>query len=191
MVLDAPKRNGTPDPFLLSVAAHDIKVFDVTDQDSVPVAIDHSIDVWSANGVPVVAEQVFTGGPPWNRVGATVVPGATLEATQWLFASGGVSPRRSEQLVLRNPGRRIVTADVRTLTDDPGRRQPELTRIVVPSGGRTTVRLDALKRPDLGVHVVASGPIVAERAVYLRGRPGIAFGMGVPLAGHARVVADG
>ncbi len=187
VVLDSPRRNGELDPFPMSIPPHDVKVLDLTDQDTMPDDVDHSITVRSRNGVPVVAEQILMSGDPSERVGATMGAGSTLEAARWLFASGGVTSRTSEQLVVQNLSGRRVSVDVRVLGGFPLLDDPRLRGIEVPGNGRTTIDLDRLRRPTLPVELRGSGPIVAQRAVYRIGRPGISIALGVPLPEGARV----
>lgn len=187
ITLDNPKRNGQLDPLPISIPAGAVKALDLTDQDTVPVNVDHSLTLRSTNGVAVVAEQVLTGGKPWNHIGSSLGPGSPIEATTWLFASGGVSADTSEQLVVQNLSGGPVTLDVVVLAGDKPVRDPELTGITVPGNGRTTIRLDRLQRPSLPVELRASAPVVAARAVYRTGRPGISISLGVPLPEGARI----
>jgi len=182
VTLDDPVRNGRLDPFPLSVPAGQVRVFDVTDQDTVPDAVDHSFLVRSTNGVGVVAEQVLTGGAPWPRVGVAAVAGSPLGATRWLFAAGGVSKITSELLVLQNLTGRALTCRVQVLAGSVPIAARALSGIRLPAAGRVTVRLDGLRRKALPLLVEASGPIVAERTTYLSKRPGLSFSMGVPLS---------
>lgn len=185
--LDDPRRNGQLDPLPISIPAGDVKTLDVTDQDTVPSNVDHSITVRSTNGVPVVAEQVFTGAKPWKHVGASLGSGSPLEARTWLFAAGGVAADTSEQLVVENLSGRGVTVDVTVLAGAKRVTDPKLRGITVPGSGRNTIRLDRLQLPSLPVELRASGPVVVARAVYRTGRPGISISLGVPLPEGARV----
>ncbi len=185
LTLDDPTRNGRLDPLPLTVPAHDVKVVDVTGRDTVPDDVGHSITVRSTNGVPVIAERVLTGGKPWRRVGATMSPGVPLEATTWLFAAGGVTSGTTEQLVVQNLSGRQLTADVVVLEGSTS-GAPALRHIEVPALGRTTIVLDALRRPNLPVELRASAPVVVERAIYHKGRIGISIAPGVPLPDGAR-----
>ncbi len=187
ITLDDPSRNGRLDPIPLSIPPGDVKVLDVTDQATVPDNVDHSISVRSTNRVAVVADQLLTGGAPWNHLDASIGPGSPLEARTWLFASGGVTPDTSEQLVVQNLSGQPVTVEVTVLGGTRPLNDQKLRNIAVPGDGRVTVSLDRLKRPSLPVELRASGPVVAMRAVYRTGRRGLSIALGVPLPEGARV----
>lgn len=185
ITLDDPARNGELDPIALTVPAHDVKVFDVTDQATVPESVAHSITVRSADGVPIVAERLLTGGPPWSRSGSSMGPGSTLAATTWLFAAGGVSPATTEQVVVQNLSGRPASVDV-TILDGSVHSVPQIRGVEVPGGGRRTIVVDSSRRSSLALEVRSSSPVVVERAIYHSDQVGISVGPGVPLPGGAQ-----
>lgn len=188
VTLDDPVRNGRLDPFPVPLPAHDVKVFDVTAQDTVPDNVGHSITVHSSDGVPVVAEQVFFGGPPWSHRGAVLTTGSALEAKRWLFASGDARRDTTDEVVVQNLSGRTIQVGVTVLGRADTVTDRRLAGIEVAALGRKTIRLDPLNGPNLAVELRASEPVVAARALYRNGQPGVSISVGVPLPDGARVL---
>jgi hypothetical protein len=185
VALDDPRRNGRPDPLSVSVPAGGVTDVDLSTGDPVPPRVGHSVVVRSAHGVGVVAELVLARNAPGRR-GVASVFGSTIEARSWVLATGAPPATAVDQLVLQNLGSRSVPADIEVLA---GSRLAPLRNgspVVVPAGGRVTVALADLAGTDQAVRVRSPEPLVAERAVYRRGRPGIAFALGVAAPEGAR-----
>jgi hypothetical protein len=112
---------------------------------------------------------MYHSGPRLFEAGAAAAA-AAAPAVTWYFAEGATGPYFDEFLLLANPGQASVTATVHYLLPEGGviTRQHE-----VPAGTRRTVWVDledpALADTAVSMHVDASGPIVAERAMWWPG----------------------
>ena len=122
------------------------------------------------DGTPIVVERAMYRSGPRHFEAGTAVSAAPAPAASWYFAEGATGPYFDEFLLLANPGQTSVTATVNYLLPD-GR---VITRPHdVPGGTRRTVWVDyedpALADTAVSMHVEATGPIVAERAMWWPG----------------------
>jgi hypothetical protein len=113
---------------------------------------------------------------------------STLPAASatWYLAEGSVSAVFDLFYLLINPGRGPVSATVTYL--QPGGGAPVTRTYQLPAASRTTVYVNAdtaLGTGDRSAAVTATGPIVVERAMYLRSRDGAWLG-GTASAGVAQ-----
>ena len=122
------------------------------------------------DGTPIVVERaMYRSGPRLFEAGAAVTA-APAPAANWHFAEGATGAYFDEFLLLANPGQISVTATVYYLLPDGGviTRQHD-----VPAGTRRTVWVDdedpALADTAVSMRLEASGPIVAERAMWWPG----------------------
>ncbi len=194
VALADPARNGTLDPFPVTVPAGEIEVFDVDRIESIPVGVTHSITVRSENGVPIVLEKTLAAaGRDVSYTGVAGSTGSPVAASRWAFASGPEPGVESGRVVVTNPGDEAVDVDLTFVGDgaagaagafslEPGARREVLFEDLVE--GRTTLLVDA------------DGPIVAERRAFRDARlaaaaaedpddvdhgPGLTTTLGVPL----------
>ena len=73
--LDDPRRNGTLDPFELTIEPRDVQVLDLTAQGTIP-DVGFSVTARSVNGQPIYAELTYDGGSPAEDKGLAATPGA-------------------------------------------------------------------------------------------------------------------
>ncbi len=191
--LDDPATNGVPEPFEVTLAPRRYAIVDLHEPDveeaegvarRIPDGVGHSILVRSLNGVPVVAERVFTRSDSVLNVGVSAVLGSPIAAPRWLLVAGGVSEERSEYLALFNAQPDVdITFTVSRLADGELVPIEELEEVPLAAGSRRSLRLGSYVDAEvLPLVVTATGPVVVERALYrFRGR-GISFAMGIPLA---------
>jgi uncharacterized repeat protein (TIGR03803 family) len=134
-------------------------------ESDLPIGVDRRME-WDATGY-----------------GSTLETGIVAPSTTWYFAEGSTSGDFALFYLLQNPQATAVTATVRFLR--PSGAPIERT-FTLPAASRTTIPVDdlgaALASTDLSATVAASGPIVAERAMYLS-RNGVAFSAGHESAG--------
>lgn len=182
--LDDPARDGTIEPFEVSVAPRGTSVLDLDGEDRVPEELAHAVEVQSVNGVGVVAERLVVGDEPYVGRGVALTPGATATAERWVFAIGRATDRIDERLILQNPDRRPVAVRISALA---GGRVPIVSDeastepFTVPAGGRLAVRLSRLvDRDALSLLIEADAPVVAERLLHRHER-GTSHAIGVPL----------
>ncbi len=188
--LDDPPTNGVPEPFELTIPPRRYSIVDLHEPGvestpeapkRIPDGVNHSMLVRSLNGVPVVAERVFTRSDADN-VGVGAVLGSPVAAPSWLLVAGGVTRDRTEHIaVLNATADAEVTFRVRGLVDGELVPIPGLDDLVLAPGGRTSIVIGRYSRVDaLPLVVTATGPVVVERGLYrARGR-GISFAMGIP-----------
>ncbi|HEX2040383.1 MAG TPA: DUF5719 family protein [Acidimicrobiales bacterium] len=173
---------GAAEPFELTVPPRERVTVVSNDEARVPKGVGHSAVVRSINGVPVVAERSVAAAPPSDRLGREDVRGARRTARQWAFAVGSASPSRDEWIVVHNPGPVDATFDVTGLADGQPLAIEGLQGVKLPAGRRVALRLgERVQRDVLPVVVRADRPVVAERALFAVGGPGLAGSVGIPL----------
>ena len=177
--LDDPRRNGTLDPFELTIEPRDVQVLDLTAQGTVP-DVGFSVTARSVNGQPVYAELTYDGGSPSEDKGLAATPGAPAAATLVALRRRGErglhdrtgqrpQPRRHH----RHPHRRAAPPE----RPQQGRR---LTGTRVAPGSGPCSSLPKAGAGDLVLLVSADQPIVAQATMVRRPR-GLSTSMGVPL----------
>jgi hypothetical protein len=194
IVLDDPETNGIPESIDLSLPPGTHQVVDINADGRVPAGVAHSSIVRSANGVPIVAERVlFASGE--SRRGIAVTTGSPVEAEQWSFAAGAVTPTDDQFLVLVNLDPQIIAEiDVTAVVD--GRLVPvaDLQGIELGGSERLAIRIGEHinNRPALPLVVTSTEPIVVERGLYEVGEDerGISNAIGVPSPDGMRMPVD-
>jgi uncharacterized repeat protein (TIGR03803 family) len=140
--------------------------FSTVVESSVPIAVDRTM-TWDISGYGS------------HRETARVAP-----ATSWYFAEGSTSGEFALFYLLQNPQDSVVTATVRYLR--PLGLPPIVKSYTLPALSRTTIVVDAegaeLASTDVSAAITATGPIIAERAMY-RDRSGQPFAAGHASAG--------
>jgi hypothetical protein len=189
--LDDPAKNGTPEPFELTISPGRYAIVNLQDEDRISKDVGHASFVRSLNGVPIVAARAVgaTTGSTRRGVGATL--GSPVASPTWYFPGGGPTADRDEFLTLLNfSDQHPVTYTVTGLANGQALPIEGLQKIVLRAGARVSIRLgDHVQRPDLAVMVTATGPIVAERGLYKVGGGGLSQAMGIPSADGAVVPA--
>jgi uncharacterized repeat protein (TIGR01451 family) len=124
----------------------------------------------STDGTPIVVERaMYRSGPRMFEAGAAVTA-APAPVSRWYFGEGATGPYFDMFLLMANPGAISLTATVQYLLPDGG---VIVRRHDLPAGSRRTVWVDfedpQLADTAVGMVVDASGPIVAERAMWWPG----------------------
>jgi hypothetical protein len=176
-----PTEGDAPEPRDVTVPPGGQVVLESDEEEAGIVAdVAHASTLRSLNGVPFVAERELDVRSTTRR-GWSSVPGSPVTARHWAFAVGEASSSVDEWIVVQNPGPRKLRFSVAALASF--RRLPieGLQDIEVPPAGRVAVRLgDHLQRGPLPILVEATGPVVAERDLYLLDQIGITTSIGIP-----------
>ena len=194
LVLDDPEKNGIPESVDLSLPPGTHQVVDLNADGRVPAGVAHSGIVRSANGVPIVAERVLSASGETRR-GIGVTTGSPVEAEQWSFAAGAVSPTQDEFLVLVNLDPQILAeVDVAAVLNGQLVPVADLQGIELGGSERLAIRVGEHinNRPALPLVVTSTEPIVVERGLYEVGEDvrGISNAIGVPSPEGMRMPAD-
>lgn len=127
---------------------------------------------------PLVAERaMYRDGPAQVFAAGSVVSGVSTPGTTWLFAEGATGAFFDTYLLLANPGDTPVTVDAEfILAYVPGNIDtafPIARQYVLAPRSRRTIWVreedPLLRDTQVGVRVMASGPIVAERSMWWPG----------------------
>jgi hypothetical protein len=190
--LDDPDKNGTPEPFELTVAPGRYSIIDLDKEDRIPADVGHSTIARSLNGVPIIAERVVSAGGNAKRQGVGATLGSPVGARTWYFPGGGTSAERDEYVTLFNTSSTAtVTFSVSGLAGGQQLAIEGLQDLRLVPGGRTVIRLgDHVQREDLALLITADGAVVAERGLYRVGGDGLSQAIGIPLADDHIVVPD-
>lgn len=123
---------------------------------------------------PVLAERAMywsgSGAPPASSVGGHAGWGTPSPSSRWSLAEGSTAWGLWEFVLLHNPMPSDVSVllEFQTETGPAGRIE-----LRIPGGSRRTVAVnDYVPNSDLSVDVRATGPVVAERAMYTRSSEG-------------------
>lgn len=187
--LDDPETNGVPEAFELTVQPGRYAIVDLDKEERIPHRVGHHILVRSANGRPVVAEQVVAGLEGAGRRGVGSTLGSPLGAPTWYLPGGGTTPERDEFLTVINlSDEDEVTYGVTALASGQELAVSGLQDLTLAPGGRAVLRLgDHIAREDLPLMLTGTGPIVVERTLYRPDGQGISQAMGIPLAAGTEV----
>ena len=172
---------GSAEPFELTVPAADRVTLTFNDEARIPKGVGHAVTVRSLNGVDVVATRVVEAAGS-SRSGRADTLGARRAANRWLFAAGGTSQTVEEWVVVYNPGPGPASVSLAGLADARELTPERLQGVTIEPGRRRAFRIgEHLRRTPLPIVVTSTSPVMAERAVYTAGRPGLSAAMGVIL----------
>jgi hypothetical protein len=122
--------------------------------------------VVESDGPVVVDRRMAWGGGGYGAHGESAV---TSAQAGWYFAEGATGGPFDLFYLLQNPANAAVTVDVTYL--QPAGGAPILRNYTLPPRSRTTIHVDevapALAAADVSASIVASQPIIAERAMYV------------------------
>lgn len=194
--LDDPQRNGTLEPFPVTVPPGELSVFDVDSIETIPAGVTHSITVRSENDVPVIAERTLAAAgetAPYTDTASST--GSPLSSERWAFATGPADDEAG-RYVVANPGTEPVEVTLTafgdgedepievTVVDEDGNEDGVATFTLEP-GARREVPVDGLDEDRRSVEVVATGPVVAERRLFFSSTEEVGRGtstaLGIPL----------
>jgi len=168
------------EPFQVVVAPRNRLTVAFGNDSRVPRGVAHGTVVFSANGVPFVAERVMTASPASGHTGLADSMGSARSSTRWVFVAGAVNEFQDEWIVLLNPG--AVPARVSVGAFGTGTAAPVegLSSVDVAAGGRVALRIgDHLMGGVVALDLSSSAPVVAERALFRLGTSGISGTIGI------------
>lgn len=173
---------GDAEPFELTVPARGRVEVVSHAEDRLPKGMGRSAVVESLDGVGVVAERSNTTAPGASRAGRVDLLGSPRTARSWLFAFGAATPTADEWVIVYNPGPAAAKVGITALAGGNPVPVEGLQSVFVAPGRRWVVRVgEHIQRDVLPLLVRSDTPVVAERAVYVVGGPGISDDVGVPL----------
>jgi hypothetical protein len=178
---------GSAEPFPLTVPPFDRVSLEVDKQQRIPPGVGQAWVLTSTNDVPVVAERVIEAGPPGPHTGVGDTFGTPRPATGWVFPAGSAGPGADEWLVLFNPS--DAPARVSLTASGLGQPQP-LPVVALAAGSRRAIEISTeLPKGIVVLEVTSTVPIVAERAQFVLGGPGMSDSTGIlaatpPEVGH-------
>ena len=173
---------GEAEPFELIVPPLGRIALALNQESRVPKGVAHSTTVRSLNGEPVVALRTVEAVAPSPRSGRADTLGARRPATRWAFAAGGTSEQSDEWVVVQNPGTNPASVSFTGLAAGQALPLEGLQGVSIPPGRRRAFRIgDHVRRAPLPLLLRSTGPVVAERALYNVGRPGLSATVGIVL----------
>lgn len=161
VALADPDRNGTLEPFPVTVPPGELALFEVDQIEQIPVGVTHSITVRSENDVPIVVQkQLAAAGSEVAYTGVAGSTGAPVAAGRWAFASGPEPGVEAGRVVVVNPGDEAVDVDLTFVGDGSAAGAGAFT---LEPGARREVLFEDLVEGRTSLLIDASGPVVAER----------------------------
>ncbi len=188
--LTDPGRNGSLDPFTVTLASRSFQVVDFDGEDRVPPGVDHAVVVAAPGGEPLVVERLLVTEDPFASTGTAASTGVPLVAPRWVFASGSSRDLiQVERIAVQNPSGRPVRVRVEAFSTGSSSLDPieGLPPVTIGPYGHVQLRLSAApEEANLSVLVTADGPVAAERADFSVGTLGVSTAPGIPLASGLR-----
>jgi hypothetical protein len=181
VALEVNLDEGVAEPFEIRVPAEDRVTITLNDEARIPKGIGHSAAVRSGNDVPVAVTRSVEGTVA-GRAGRADMVGARRGSRRWLFAAGAATPTVDEVVVVHNAGTEPASVSLSALVGQAAPLAP-FQGVTIEPGRRQGFRIaEALRRAPLPVMVTATSEVVAERGVYVSGRPaGLSAVIGIPL----------
>ncbi len=181
VALEVNLDEGVAEPFEIRVPAGDRVTITFNDEARIPKGVGHSTTVRSANGVPIAATRTVEAALP-TRTGRADTLGARRASKRWLFPAGGATQTIDEVVVVQNTGTQVASVSLAGLAAGQEVPLAQFQGVPIEPGRRQAFRIaDALRRAPLPVVVNATSEVVAERAIYVTGRPGLSAVVGIPL----------
>ncbi len=181
VALEVNLDEGVAEPFEIRVPAGDRVTITFNDEPRVPKGVGHSTTVRSINEVPVAVTRSVEADAS-SRSGRADTLGARRAAKRWLFPAGGTTATIDEVITVQNAGTQPASVSLAGLAGGQEVPFPQFQGVTIEPGRRQAFRIgEALRRAPLPVAVNATSEVVAERAVYVNGRPGLSAVVGIPL----------
>lgn len=123
--------------------------------------------------VPIVAERVM-----YHNADGGVVPGARAPSTIWYFANGNTGKGYREYIAMENPNHAPVQVAIHIL---PTHHRAFTVRKTIPPTARMTLKVNKYVKKDAeGVILTSSGPIVANRSIFIKHGTTTKIGVNAP-----------
>ena len=139
---------------------------------AVPELVGRSFSIVVDATQPIIAERAMYFGTARLFDGGHESTGVPSGAQSWFLAEGATGPFFETFILIGNPNPAAATAVVTFLTDSG---QTVVRNKTIPANGRLTINIEAedplLANAAVSTAVVASQPVVVERAMYWPGPP--------------------
>jgi hypothetical protein len=137
-----------------------------------PELVGRSFSIVVDSTLPIIAERAMYFGSARLFDGGHESSGVSEGAQVWFLAEGATGPFFETFILIGNPNSTAANVDVTFLTD---RGDSVVRSKTVPANGRLTINIEAedpgLANVTVSTAVVASQPVVVERAMYWPGPP--------------------
>lgn len=155
---------------------------------------DVSVRLATRSGPGVIAERpmYFAGDPGTGYVdGGHAAVGVTVPRNNWYLAEGYVAPGWAEYVTILNPSSEAAATVQASYVFSSG--APLVKPYTIQPNSRKTLAVGTEISPKSGdvsisLGVTGGPPVIAERAVYFRGDPGLGVGL---TGGHVHAGAPG
>ena len=138
----------------------------------IPELVGRSFSIVVDATTPIIAERAMYFGTARLFDGGHESTGAPAGAQAWFLAEGATGPFFETFVLIGNPNPADATVVVTFLTDGG---QTVVRNTTVPANGRLTINIESedpiLANAAVSTAVVASQPVVVERAMYWPGPP--------------------
>lgn len=190
--LDEPETNGVPESIDVSLPPRSHQTIDLTEEMGIPLDVGHVSIVRSANGVPIVAEQVQLSEGATRR-GISVTTGSPVDAEAWTFAAGAANSSNDYFLSITNLDPQVLAkVDVSVISEGQLIPVADLQGVEIGPEQRLSFRLgEKIQRDELALVVTSTEPVVVQRGWYQIGdERGINATVGVPSLAGLRLLVD-
>ena len=137
-----------------------------------PELVGRSFSIVVDSTLPIIAERAMYFGIARLFDGGHESAGVSEGAQAWFLAEGATGPFFETFILIGNPNPAAASVEVTFLTD---RGDSVVRSKTVPANGRLTINIEAedpgLANVTVSTAVVASQPVVVERAMYWPGPP--------------------
>ena len=138
----------------------------------IPELVGRSFSIVVDATTPIIAERAMYFGTARIFDGGHESTGVAAGAQSWFLAEGATGPFFETFVLIGNPNPAAATVVVTFLTDGG---QTVVRNTTVPANGRLTINIESedpiLANAAVSTAVVASQPVVVERAMYWPGPP--------------------
>lgn len=174
---------GAADPFDMTVPPDDAVSLRVDQQARIPPGIGQAWVLTSTNGVPVVGERVIVSVPPAAHTGIGDTMGSPRLSRRWVFPAGSAIDNADEWIVIFNPGgRRARVSFMASGTGAPHLLGGPGGMVLAPGTRRALEIRTVYPQGIVVVEVRSDVPVVAERAQFNVGSPGLSDTVGIAAA---------
>jgi Ca2+-binding RTX toxin-like protein len=137
-----------------------------------PELVGRSFSIVAESTLPIIVERAMYFGTARLFDGGHESAGVPQGAQAWFLAEGATGPFFETFILIGNPNPDAATVEVTFLTDHG---ESVVRSRTVPANGRSTINIEAedpiLANAAVSTAVVASQPVVVERAMYWPGPP--------------------
>ncbi|MCX7619697.1 MAG: DUF5719 family protein [Acidimicrobiales bacterium] len=174
------------EPYDAGVRSGQYKEMSVLADERLPRGESASFVVLSTNQTPVVAAQVLKAkgsGEGAALAGVEYTMGSPLLARRWLVPAGAFPEATGADVLIANPTDQEIVVTVNAIRRGrSGRFQGFEERSIAP-GARVSVDVSALRDEQVGIEVVADGPVLVQHRLQFAAPIEVATAIAVPVDG--------